>query len=295
MKAKTKTADECRTLIRKNLKDLYTIVMQMRSMNGSDFLDYASAVGSLVADKIMNICELSVTLICHDYASPDGTLPFPSMKDLAKLKKECGLDFPILSRIRAREIIDCTKEFKKNDFEDLELIIILAELARDFLKELLPMARESGDDIYAAFGDVEGIIQVFESRFRNLLESRDYRDNPEFGRMSFIVLPKPEDEYTDEELDEIYRIRNKNKDKHLAPVYIMEIMMEYSSEDNRLGANAVVDYLAADYGIDMERKSVSRTLKQLQEADYLNEGLDMRSKYWYDPELAKEKRREPDY
>ena len=157
------------------------------------------------------------------------------------------------------------------------------------------MARESGDDIYAAFGDVEGIIQVFESRFRNLLESRDYRDNPEFGRMSFIVLPKPEDEYTDEELDEIYRIRNKNKDKHLAPVYIMEIMMKYSSEDNRLGANAVVDYLAADYGIDMERKSVSRTLKQLQEADYLNEGLDMRSKYWYDPELAKEKRREPDY
>ena len=295
MKAKTKTADECRTLIRKNLKDLYTIVMQMRSMNGSDFLDYASAVGSLVADKIMNICELSVTLICHDYASPDGTLPFPSMKDLAKLKKECGLDFPILSRIRAREIIDCTKEFKKNDFEDLELIIILAELARDFLNELLPMVRKCDDDIYFALKEVEDAIQVFERTFRNLSESRNYRDNPEFGRMSFIVLPKPEDEYTDEELDEIYRIKNKNKDKHLAPVYIMEIMMKYSSEDNRLGANAVVDYLAADYGIDMERKSVSRTLKQLQEADYLNEGLDMRSKYWYDPKLAKEKRREPDY
>ena len=295
MKAKTKTADECRTLIRKNLKDLYTIVMQMRSMNGSDFLDYASAVGSLVADKIMNICELSVTLICHDYASPDGTLPFPSMKDLAKLKKECGLDFPILSRIRAREIIDCTKEFKKNDFEDLELIIILAELARDFLKELLTMAIESRDDIKVVLRDIEEAIQVFEDSFRKVPRSQEYRDNPEFGRMSFIVLPKPEDEYTDEELDEIYRIRNKNKDKHLAPVYIMEIMMEYSSEDNRLGANAVVDYLAADYGIDMERKSVSRTLKQLQEADYLNEGLDMRSKYWYDPELAKEKRREPDY
>ena len=295
MKAKTKTADECRTLIRKNLKDLYTIVMQMRSMNGSDFLDYASAVGSLVADKIMNICELSVTLICHDYASPDGTLPFPSMKDLAKLKKECGLDFPILSRIRAREIIDCTKEFKKNDFEDLELIIILAELARDFLKELLTMAIESRDDINVAFRDIEDAIQVFEDSFRKVSRSQEYRDNPEFGRMSFIVLPKPEDEYTDEELDEIYRIKNKNKDKHLAPVYIMEIMMKYSSEDNRLGANAVVDYLAADYGIDMERKSVSRTLKQLQEADYLNEGLDMRSKYWYDPELAKEKRREPDY
>lgn len=295
MKAKTKTADECRTLIRKNLKDLYTIVMQMRSMNGSDFLDYASAVGSLVADKIMNICELSVTLICHDYASPDGTLPFPSMKDLAKLKKECGLDFPILSRIRAREIIDCTKEFKKNDFEDLELIIILAELARDFLKELLTMAIESRDDIKVVLRDIEEAIQVFEDSFRKVPRSQEYRDNPEFGRMSFIVLPKPEDEYTDEELDEIYRIRNKNKDKHLAPVYIMEIMMEYSSEDNRLGANAVVDYLAADYGIDMERKSVSRTLKQLQEADYLNEGLDMRSKYWYDPKLAKEKRREPDY
>ena len=295
MKAKTKTADECRTLIRKNLKDLYTIVMQMRSMNGSDFLDYASAVGSLVADKIMNICELSVTLICHDYASPDGTLPFPSMKDLAKLKKECGLDFPILSRIRAREIIDCTKEFKKNDFEDLELIIILAELARDFLKELLTMAIESRDDIKVVLRDIEEAIQVFEDSFRKVPRSQEYRDNPEFGRMSFIVLPKPEDEYTDEELDEIYRIRNKNKDKHLAPVYIMEIMMKYSSEDNRLGANAVVDYLAADYGIDMERKSVSRTLKQLQEADYLNEGLDMRSKYWYDPKLAKEKRREPDY
>ena len=267
----------------------------MVSMNGSDFLDYASAVGSLVADKIMNICELSVTLICHDYASPDGTLPFPSMKDLAKLKKECGLDFPILSRIRAREIIDCTKEFKKNDFEDLELIIILAELARDFLKELLTMAIESRDDIKVVLRDIEEAIQVFEDSFRKVPRSQEYRDNPEFGRMSFIVLPKPEDEYTDEELDEIYRIRNKNKDKHLAPVYIMEIMMEYSSEDNRLGANAVVDYLAADYGIDMERKSVSRTLKQLQEADYLNEGLDMRSKYWYDPELAKEKRREPDY
>ena len=295
MKAKTKTADECRTLIRKNLKDLYTIVMQMRSMNGSDFLDYASAVGSLVADKIMNICELSVTLICHDYASPDGTLPFPRMKDLAKLKKECGLDFPILSRIRAREIIDCTKEFKKNDFEDLELIIILAELARDFLKELLTMAIESRDDIKVVLRDIEEAIQVFEDSFRKVPRSQEYRDNPEFGRMSFIVLPKPEDEYTDEELDEIYRIKNKNKDKHLAPVYIMEIMMKYSSEDNRLGANAVVDYLAADYGIDMERKSVSRTLKQLQEADYLNEGLDMRSKYWYDPKLAKEKRREPDY
>ena len=88
MKAKTKTPDECRTLLRKNLKDLYSIVKQMFSMNGGEFVDYASAIGSLVADKIMNICEQSVTLICWDYASPDGTLPFPSMKDLAKLKKE---------------------------------------------------------------------------------------------------------------------------------------------------------------------------------------------------------------
>ena len=295
MKAKTKTPDECRTLLRKNLKDLYSIVKQMFSMNGGEFVDYASAIGSLVADKIMNICEQSVTLICHDYASPDGTLPFPSMKDLAKLKKECGLDFPILSRIRAHEIIDCTKEFKKNDFADLELIKILAELARDFLKELLTMARESSDDINAAFKEIDNAVHIFEDSFRKVQRSQDFRDDPKFGRMSFIVLPKPEDEYTDEELDEIFRIQNKNKDKHLAPVYIMEIMMEYSSEDNRLGANAVVNYLAADYGIEMERKAVSRTLKQLQEADYLNEGWDMRSKYWYDPQLAEEKRREPDY
>ena len=57
-----------------------------------------------------------------------------------------------------------------------------------------------------------------------------------------------------------------NQDKHLVPVYIMEIMRAHSSEEHPLGHDKVGRLLESKYGIKMDRTAVSRNINKLVDA-----------------------------
>ena len=247
-------------MLNKSLDDLGILRDHMRNLGSVDLASFIGAVASTLVDLILTACELATNLICWDYASPDGTNPFSSLKDLASIKKGCGLDVPVMARVYAKGLMDIKKLCNNSEVIDPNWIADLFQIAEGFLKEMFPLAGESADLVSRA-------IKIFAS-FGKMFRETDFRDVPPH-RLGFIVLPKREEEYTDEELDDIYRIRTKKSAKHIVPVYIMEIMIKHSAEDRRLGATDVIEYLWKEYDIEMERKAISDTLKQLQEADYL--------------------------
>lgn len=271
-------------MLNKSLDDLGILRDHMRNLGSADLASFIGAVASTLVDLILTTCELVTNLICWDHASPDGTYPFSSLKDLASMKKGCALNVPIKARVYAKGLMGIKRLCDNNEVIDPEWITDLLQIAEGFLKEMLPLARESANLISRA-------IDIFAS-FGSLLHETDYRYALP-RRLGLIVLPKSEEDYTDEELDEIFKRRSKKSAKHIVPVYIMEIMIKHSSEDDRLGATDVIKYLWKEYGIEMERKAISDTLKQLQEADFLCESADLRSKYWYDPAIIARKREDP--
>ncbi|MBR2755076.1 MAG: hypothetical protein IKD64_04615 [Lachnospiraceae bacterium] len=271
-------------MLNKSLDDLSILKEHMGTLGGRNLAPFIGAVASTLVDLILTACELATNLICWDHASPDGTYPFSSIKDLASIKKGCGLDVPVMARVHAKGLIDIKRLCDNSEVIDPNWIADLFQLAEGFLKEMFPLAGESADLISRA-------IKIFAS-FGKMFRETDFRDVPP-RRLGLIVLPKSEEDYTDEELDEIFKRRSKKSAKHIVPVYIMEIMIKHSSEDDRLGATDVIKYLWKEYGIEMERKAISDTLKQLQEADFLCESADLRSKYWYDPAIIARKREDP--
>ena len=60
-----------------------------------------------------------------------------------------------------------------------------------------------------------------------------------------------------------------NQDKHLVPVYIMEIMQKHSSAEHPLSHKEVGEYLALEFGIEMDRTAVSRNINKLVDAGHI--------------------------
>lgn len=56
--------------------------------------------------------------------------------------------------------------------------------------------------------------------------------------------------------------------KNLAPLRILEILRNYSSVEHKLTQAVILDYLWKNYGIDLERKSISRHINNLVEAGF---------------------------
>ena len=58
---------------------------------------------------------------------------------------------------------------------------------------------------------------------------------------------------------------DQNFIKRIAPMLILNVLKAHSDEDNGLQVSEIVQFLEEDYGITMERKTVSRTLNDLYE------------------------------
>lgn len=277
-KFKIDSQKETKLLLENTWKDLDALMKLLCGSGNIDFERNASAMGASLVKKIFDLCELTLNRVCWDYVSPQGKLLFPTLKDLESLNKDCGLDFPIESRKAAKEINKIKKACDKEMFIDPRLIQYFLGVAKAFMKNICTLATYSREDIEITINLIERAERTFARYFDEL------RQENEIGRMNFIVLSKDK-EYSEEELDELYRLRTKNTDKHMVPVLIMEIMKNDSDEEHRLGVNAVRDILEERYHIKMDRKAVGRDLNQLRELDFLCVGDDLRG-YWYDADIV---------
>lgn len=77
---------------------------------------------------------------------------------------------------------------------------------------------------------------------------------------------KDEDyELSDEEMDELYRPKKQNSRKHSLPLFVYLILKEYSSPDKPLSQQQIIDILSSEYELDIERKSLSRTIHDIED------------------------------
>lgn len=72
-------------------------------------------------------------------------------------------------------------------------------------------------------------------------------------------------ELTDEELDELYRPKKQNNRKHSLPLFVYLILKKYSSSDKPLSQQQIIDILSSEYELDIERKSLSRTIHDIED------------------------------
>ena len=73
------------------------------------------------------------------------------------------------------------------------------------------------------------------------------------------------DELTEEELDELYRPKKQNNRKHSLPLFVYLILKEYSSNEKRLSQQIIMEILSDKYELEIERKSLSRTIHDLED------------------------------
>lgn len=59
-----------------------------------------------------------------------------------------------------------------------------------------------------------------------------------------------------------------NSEKKMIPLHILKILHEYSDEKHKLTQNELIEYLQNEYGVDLERKAISRNLALLEESGF---------------------------
>ena len=96
------------------------------------------------------------------------------------------------------------------------------------------------------------------------------------------LYDKFEDELTDEELDELYRPKKQNNRKHTLPLFVYLILKDKSTPDNKLSQSQIIDILRNKYELDIERKSLSRTIHDLEDEAVGIHSLKTGGA-WYDP------------
>lgn len=84
-------------------------------------------------------------------------------------------------------------------------------------------------------------------------------------KKNFDEFEDEEYELSDEELDELYRPKKQNNRKHSLPLFIYLILKEYSSSDSPLSQQQIIDILNSKYELDIERKSLSRTIHDIED------------------------------
>ncbi|MBR3242800.1 MAG: hypothetical protein IKF90_08900 [Parasporobacterium sp.] len=135
---------------------------------GKDPDNHLTAIGPSIVKTIVDICELAFNLFCWEYASPEGTEKFPSLKDLGNLNKECVVPVPVVARTAAKGLLDMKEICFKKTFFDHRLIIDVAELAMSFLDYLGDWGRSSRDEIHFTKGKVEDIYNLLDCYLEKL-------------------------------------------------------------------------------------------------------------------------------
>lgn len=59
--------------------------------------------------------------------------------------------------------------------------------------------------------------------------------------------------------------KKQNKRKHSLPLFVYLILKEYSSYDKPLSQQQIIDMLSSKYELDIERKSLSRTIHDIED------------------------------
>lgn len=72
-------------------------------------------------------------------------------------------------------------------------------------------------------------------------------------------------ELSDEEMDELYRPKKQNSRKHSLPLFVYLILKEYSSYEKPLSQQQIIDILSSKYELNIERKSLSRTIHDIED------------------------------
>jgi len=72
-------------------------------------------------------------------------------------------------------------------------------------------------------------------------------------------------ELSDEELDELYRPKKQNNRKHSLPLFVYLILKENSSKAKKMSQSQIMEVLSKEYELEIERKSLSRTIHDLED------------------------------
>jgi len=92
------------------------------------------------------------------------------------------------------------------------------------------------------------------------------------------------EELSDEELDELYRPKQVNSRKSLAPLFVYKILTEETSRNHHVTQKEIAKRLMEyPYEIKIERKALARVIHNLEDTGF---GITSRPRngYWYDEE-----------
>lgn len=267
----------------RNLSELTEIIEDRSHQTHAD--EAAKLVGASFISHVYELCEALLNVVCWDYTSENGTLAFPHLKDL---KKE-DFDGPFIIPSDVRYAVEHICEIK-NDCDrgksDLNTGIIysLVIFAGIFIKYLSVIS--SGETSGLVNSIIDRFCRIEEGvRHMNSMARDESRERAHAFHMIVFKGNVSEDDFTDEQLDKIYRIRTRNSNKHLAIIEIFEILKRRAaSPENRIGVKEVQNILEEECGIYLERKAVSRNLVQLEEAGFICRGYEENG-YWYDESI----------
>lgn len=237
--------------------------------------DICCAIGKSLMQFIYSLFEIILYYICRELATEDGTEEWPRLKDLPKKGNLVHAPAEVRALAAAIDSIKrgCDKTFVTP--EDLETFLAAGSKFIDWAEMML------GDSIgYKAVSYLKSFIQEWFDYFET--ESRrpfnDYR-------LSLVYLGDDVDldEYTDEELDRIYKRHKGNKRESLLPVFILEILKNHSNKNHRLHISDIIYYLDEEYEISKSRGVIERWIHTFLAADdfHLWEGTEQGSGYWY--------------
>jgi len=262
-------------------------------------------IGHSFINHIVELCEALLNAVCWKYSTELGEYPFVSLKDLFKIEKSYPIPFTPETRLAAKVLMDIKKAVAGDKQEiDTGLIEQLLMAAKSFTQGLTSLSYNEDSSDFKDYSHLFDIIfEAYDHDYRyfehmNDCRNEDHRDETAGVQGLGFLFHRgdvDEDKMTEEELDEFYRIRNKNSNKHIAILEIIELFKrEGTSRDHRLGVLEVKRLLEQKRGISIDRKTVARNLVQLQEADFLCQ-VKGENGYWYDSKLAERRYDDDDY
>ena len=245
-------------------------------LRGMGTIDVTDAIGMSIYRNIRTVCESALYLVCLLKADPNGTVPFPQMKDLKK--RGDYVDASPEAKIAAQAICDLKKDFEEGPITP-QMIRLLLEMVEVFLLW-------AWNELRAAEGNVPDFAGRFVEIKRNLMGKltigfeRDHSSGRIYMR---YVGDKDLDRMTDEEIDELYRPIKSNSRKSLASLFIYLILKEHTDEDHHYTIEEVRQRLAEDYELDIDRKTISRYVHGLANEDrtYIWDSKNKRDGVWY--------------
>ncbi len=273
-----KTEEDAVKAMERCFRNMELIERQFFHSMGS--IAVTDAIGMSIYRDLRTICESALYLVCCIKADPDGTLDFPQLKNLKK-HGDC-VDATTEAKFSAKAICDFKKSFEEGPITP-QMIRLLLEMVEVFLKWAWNELFEA-DGRAPEFAD--RFIEVKRAYIKNL--SPVFINDMKHGRLDMrYVGDRDLDGMTDEEIDELYRPIKSNGRKSLASLFIYLVLKEHTDEDHHFTIEEVREYLAEDYELNLDRKTVSKYVHGLANEDrtFIWDSRNKRDGVWYSEKL----------